>query len=70
MKKRYRIVRDGFAGFEVQHKYPFWPFWVQTGFSNTHLTVEQAEEFARRHAYGVKPTRPARGAVKDLGVLP
>lgn len=46
----YRIVRDRYAGFEVQKRCWWWPFWVQVGFSNTFISVERAEEFARRDA--------------------
>lgn len=46
----YRIVRDKFLGFEVQHRTWWWPFWRQTDFVNTHASVEEAEKFARRHA--------------------
>lgn len=46
----YRIVRDNYLGYEVQHRTWWWPFWRETGFCNTHATVERAEEFARKHA--------------------
>ena len=42
-KTRYRIVTDAFAGYEVQHKFWWSLAWVQTGLTNTHRTVEQAE---------------------------
>lgn len=47
---KYRIVRDNYAGYEVQKKVWYWPFWFQvnrrgsTG-ANTHSTIEQAKEF-------------------------
>lgn len=47
---KFRIVTDKCQGFEVQHKYLFWPFWIQTDFVNTHSSVEGAEAFARKHA--------------------
>lgn len=51
----YRIVRDRYAGFEVQWWRWWWPFWEQPR-TNTHETVEKAEEWARN-----------RGVVKHLG---
>lgn len=71
MKKQYRIVRDGFLGYEVQYKPWFWPFWVQAGITNTHETLEDAEDFARRHASGWS-RRESGGSrvVRELGELP
>lgn len=42
----YRIVSDRYAGYEVQKRVWWWPFWRQVGFSNTHSTIERAEAFA------------------------
>jgi hypothetical protein len=52
-KKRYRIVRDGFAGYEVQFKRFF--MWVQAGKhggmgTNTHASIEDAEAFIVKHS--------------------
>lgn len=47
-KKKYRIVRDNYSGYEVQHKYCWWPFWVETNTFNTHYTVEDAETFIKK----------------------
>ena len=48
-KKRYRIVTDSYAGYEVQYKYPWWPFWIQAPSrghaTNTHITLERAKVF-------------------------
>lgn len=54
----YRIVRDHYAGYEVQMRWWWFPLWVQAGFSNTHSTVEKAERWAEAHA---------KGTVKYLG---
>lgn len=47
--KKYRIVRDNYAGYEVQQWRIFWPFWVQlTGCGvgiNTFSSVERAIDF-------------------------
>lgn len=61
MSGHYRIVRDHYAGYEVQVRRWWWPFWVQAGFCNTHSSVERAEEWAKAHASGV---------IKHLGHLP
>lgn len=52
---KFRIVADNWAGYEVQHKYWWWPFWIQTGGTNTFPTVEMAERWAK-----------TRGVVKEL----
>jgi hypothetical protein len=43
---QYRIVRDTYAGYEVQVRRWWFPFWVQLGFSNTHTSVERAEAWS------------------------
>lgn len=52
---KYRIVKDDYLGYEVQQKSWWWPFWVQTGGINTHMTLEKAERWAK-----------TRGVVKYL----
>ena len=48
-KTRYRIVTDSYSGYEVQYKYPWWPFWIQAsrrGYrTNTHPSLEKAKVF-------------------------
>ena len=56
LKPRYRIVTDSYAGFEVQIR-PWWyPFYTQCSEKehcvNTHLTIESATEFIKEHAKG------------------
>jgi hypothetical protein len=46
-KKRYRIVRDTYAGYEVQVKRWWWPWWTCHGF-NTHLSLESAKRYAEQ----------------------
>lgn len=48
----YRIVRDNFAGYEVQIRRWWVPFWVQANFCNTHCSIEAAERWAEQHAQG------------------
>jgi len=45
--KYYRIVKDGYLGFEVQSWCYLWPFWMECGISNTHTSIEKAEAYAR-----------------------
>lgn len=44
-KTKYRIVTDAYCGYEVQYKSWWWPFWIQAGFTNTHLSIEQARKY-------------------------
>lgn len=44
-----RIVKDAYAGYEVQVKRWWFPFWVQANFTNTHSSIERAEQFARNY---------------------
>ena len=67
MKRRYRIVRDNFQGFEVQYNVWWWPFWLQADRlggcgTNTCPSIELAETFALAHSRNC--------VVKDLGRLP
>ena len=45
--KRYRIVQDEFAGYEVQAWRIWWPFWMEIG-TNTHCDIKGAEDFAAK----------------------
>lgn len=45
---KYRIVTDNYAGFEVQIKVWYWPFWRQLNFSNTHFSIEQASQYIEK----------------------
>jgi hypothetical protein len=45
----YRIVRDNYAGYEVQIWRWWWPFWQQVSI-NTHRDMVSAEQYARGHA--------------------
>lgn len=60
MRRRYRIVRDNYAGFEVQVWRWWLPIWIQAGGTNTHISERLAFEYAQRHA---KPF------VRNLGPL-
>jgi hypothetical protein len=63
-RRYYRIVRDNYAGYEVQVWRWWWPRWAMArifpAFTNTHSTIEKAETYAHIHANRL---------VKDLGPL-
>ena len=46
-KTKYRIVRDNYAGYEVQERRWWLPFWRQAGFCNTHFTIDSAVEYIK-----------------------
>jgi len=49
--KRFRIIEDSSSGFEVQYKYWFLPFWIQSSMgpfiANTHSTLKDAKKFIK-----------------------
>jgi hypothetical protein len=47
-KRKFRIVSDRYAGFEVQSWIWYFPFWIEAGGVNTFETVEQAELYAKK----------------------
>jgi hypothetical protein len=47
MMTQYRIVRDTYAGYEVQVRRWWFPLWVPLGFSNTHTSIERAEAWMK-----------------------
>ena len=49
-KNKYRIVTDNYAGYEVQIKRWWFPFYVQLDMCNTFSTIEKAEKYARLHS--------------------
>ena len=59
----YRIVTDQFSGYEVQAKRWWFPFWLQCNYTNTHYSVDDAEQWAMRFAEN-------SCEVKRLGKLP
>ena len=44
---RYRIVRDGYAGFECQKWRLWFPFWLQMGYANTHPSIDRAISYIK-----------------------
>ena len=42
--KKYRVVRDDYAGFEVQYRKIWFPFWIQACI-NTHSSLEKAIKY-------------------------
>jgi len=47
--KKYRIIKDSFAGYECQVKYPYWPFWIQMDITNTHSSLESAKQYIKNN---------------------
>lgn len=47
--RKYRIVDDGFLGYEAQIKY-IWGVWRELNFSNTHETIEDAKDYCLKHS--------------------
>lgn len=45
--KKYRVVIDAYAGYEVQTWRVWFPFWIQ-GNTNTHRSLEQAKEYIEK----------------------
>ena len=47
-RTRYRIVRDAYAGYEVQFRYWWMPFYMQAGYTNTHFSMDGAKRYLER----------------------
>jgi len=45
--KKYRIVRDLYAGYECQVWCVYWPFWVQLDGTNTLSSIEEAKRYIK-----------------------
>ena len=50
-RTRYRIVTDAYAGFEIQFRYWWMPFWMQLDIINTYSTLEAAEDHIKRRTH-------------------
>lgn len=48
-KTRIRVVRDRYAGHEVQFRHWWMPFYFQLGGTNTHRTLEEAICYAQNY---------------------
>lgn len=62
---QYRIVHDKYCGYEAQARRWWWPLWWQIGFTNTHSSVESAEEFIEHCQNPVVKTIDATTPPKD-----
>jgi hypothetical protein len=51
--RRYRVVRDGYAGYEAQVWRIWLPIWLQIGFTNTSPSIERAVKICEDHAQPV-----------------
>tara|TARA_R110000851_G_scaffold275123_1_gene427760 strand:+ start:561 stop:770 length:210 start_codon:yes stop_codon:yes gene_type:complete len=47
-KRRFRIITDNFAGFEVQIKHWYSPFWIELNGLNTEGSIESAKELIEK----------------------
>lgn len=56
-KTKWRIVTDDYAGYEVQYRWWWCPFWVQAGergkMTNTWPSIESAKKFLIAKSQGV-----------------
>jgi hypothetical protein len=67
-KNRYRVVRDGVAGFEAQWRPWWWPFWIQLNGVNTSRSLDAALEIVKTHRDHVVWT-DSRGRFGDSAVV-
>jgi hypothetical protein len=58
-KRRYRIVKDNYLGYEVQSRMWLLPFWFEcnsgTYTTNTHSSIEEAKKFIQNRVNGGIP---------------
>ena len=58
-KRRYRIVKDNYLGYEVQSRMWFLPFWFECNsgrdIANTHSSIEEAKKFIQNRVNGGIP---------------
>lgn len=52
--KKYRIVKDGYLGYECQVWKLWFPFWVQMNCGNTHRTIEAAKAFIKNSNWSLE----------------
>lgn len=55
----YRIITDDYAGYEVQIKRWWSPFFIQIGI-NTHSSVTHCQQFIEAHKRNGKPNKRTR----------
>jgi hypothetical protein len=48
-RTRYRIVRDGYAGYAAEFRWFWCPFWFECFFVNTRSSLERAKEVVEAH---------------------
>ena len=65
MKTKYRIITDGYSGYEIQYRKWWYPFWCEFGISNTHQSPEKAKEWLIRYLK-MKYEKPKREVVEYL----
>lgn len=55
--RKYRIVTDRFAGYELQSKVWWFPFWLQVDGINTNLSINAAKDLMDKRIKGEKKYR-------------
>lgn len=55
--RKYRIVTDRFAGYELQSKVWWFPFWLQVDGINTNLSIDEAKDLMNKRIKGEKKYR-------------
>jgi hypothetical protein len=56
-KRQYRIVTDAYAGFEVQKRIWYFPFWYGLNGLNTNLSVRLAEKLIEIDKIKTRPLK-------------
>lgn len=51
-QNRYRVVTDGYSGYEAQVKRWWFPVWMQIAGCNTSSTLDRAKRWIERHKSG------------------
>ena len=64
--REYRIVTASYLGYECQYSLVWWPFWHQINISNTHETIEDAEEYIKKHKEKIKRQKFSGKFVKNV----
>lgn len=59
-KRRYRIIKDNYLGYEVQSRMWFLPIWIECSsemgiMTNTYRSIEEAKEFIQNRVNGGIP---------------
>ena len=53
-KNKYRIVTDGYNGYEVQFRRWFLPFYVELNYGNSHTNIGSTKRMIETHRFNSK----------------